>query len=57
MKELLHLIFWIACKAYWKDDNDCGGDFDEHYCKSVGCKHYDICDWQQQFINGYNRLK
>ena len=57
MKELLVLIYWIACRAYWKNDTHCGSDYyDEADCEG-NCPHADICKWQEQFEKGYKRLK
>lgn len=55
MKELLVLIFWIATRAYWKNDVHCGSDFGETIC--MDCKHYDICKWSERFKKGYKFLK
>lgn len=41
--ELIEAIHKEAQRAYWRTSQDCGSDFDENYCNSTGCKHYEQC--------------
>ena len=46
---MLDCIFNIALRAYWKNDQDCGSDFDKTSCKEDGCKHFDVCEYSNQY--------
>ena len=55
MKRLLHIIYLIALRSYWKGQTHCGSDLGIECINH--CQHYDICKLAKEFDERIIELK
>ena len=54
-KQVLKNIFYQVNLAYWKNEQDCGSDFDKEACQE--CKNHEMCKLNNEFESFMKKLK